>query len=125
MARQLTGRLALAFAGGCIGGALRIGIGLLWHDGGGVPWALLAINVLGSLLIGIVGVLWGGHGRLWPLLGPGVLGGFTTFSGIAAMAWTTSVGGAASIAVLATTLVVCTVAARLGVGIGERVREAS
>ena len=125
MARQLTGRLALAFAGGCIGGALRIGLGLLWHDGGGVPWTLLAINLVGSLLIGIVAVLWGGHAGWWPLLGPGVLGGFTTFSGIAAMTWTTSASAPASLAVLAATLVVCTLAARWGVTLGERVRGAA
>ncbi len=102
---------------------MRLGIGMVWHDGGGIPWSLLAINVLGSLVIGIVGVMWGGHAGWWPLLGPGVLGGFTTFSAIAAMAWTTSATLGVALAVLAVTLVVCTFAARLGVAIGERVKE--
>jgi CrcB protein len=124
VAQGLTGRLALAFVGGCIGGALRIVLGLLWHDGGGIPWTLLTINLLGSLLIGIVGVLWGGHPGWWPLLGPGVLGGFTTFSGIAAMTWTTSASLATSLVVLAATLVLCSLGARLGVRVGERVRGA-
>jgi len=125
VAHSLTGRLALAFAGGCLGGALRIGVGLLWHDGGGIPWPLLVINLLGSFAIGIVGVLWGGHAGWWPLLGPGLLGGFTTFSGIAAMTWTTSASLGASLAVLGVTLVACTVAARAGVRIGELMRQAS
>ena len=125
MAHALTPRLALAFAGGCVGGALRIGIGMLWHDGGGVPWALFAINAVGSLAIGIIGVLWGGHARLWPLLGPGVLGGFTTFSAIAALTWTSSASFGVAVAVLAVTLAVCTLAARVGVTLGERVRESA
>lgn len=104
---------------------MRIGVGLLWHDGGGIPWPLLVINLLGSFAIGIVGVLWGGHAGWWPLLGPGLLGGFTTFSGIAAMTWTTSASLGASLAVLGVTLVACTVAARAGVRIGELMRQAS
>ena len=123
MARSLTGRLALAFIGGCVGGALRIAFGLLWHDSG-IPWTLLAINLLGSFAIGVVGALWGGHAGWWPLLGPGLLGGFTTFSAIAAMAWTTSQSTAISLVVLAGTLVACTFAARVGLALGERVRGA-
>jgi CrcB protein len=115
--------LGLAFVGGCAGGALRIAIGQLWHAGDGVPWELLVINLVGSFAIGIVGVMWGGHRGWWPLLGPGLLGGFTTFSAIAAMTWTTSAGALAALAVLAVSLVVCTCAARLGVHVGELVRE--
>lgn len=121
MAGTLNQRLAFAFIGGCLGGALRIAVGLLWHGSDGVPWPLLVINLVGSFAIGVVGVLWGGHARWWPLLGPGLLGGFTTFSGIAAMTWTTSASTGQSIAVLAGSLVACTVAARVGVTIGERI----
>ena len=78
--------------------------------------------MLGSLAIGVVGALWGGHAGWWPLLGPGLLGGFTTFSAIAAMAWTTSQSTATSLVVLAGTLVACTLAARVGLALGERVR---
>jgi len=123
VAHSLTGRLALAFAGGCVGGALRIGVGLVWHNAN-IPWVLLAINLVGSLAIGIVGAIWGGHAGWWPLLGPGLLGGFTTFSAIAAMAWTTSLGTVTSVVVLALTLAACTLAARAGVALGERARGA-
>ena len=76
----MTARLAFAFLGGCIGGALRLVIGILWDTGAGIPWQLLTINVIGSFAIGVVAALWGGHHHVWPLLGPGLLGGFTTFS---------------------------------------------
>jgi len=120
VASSLSLRLALAFAGGCAGGAVRLAIGVLVPDAGGVPWALLGINLVGSFAIGIVGVRLGGHRDWWPLLGPGFLGGFTTFSGIAAAAWATTAGAAASAGVLAASLVLCALAARAGVAIGER-----
>lgn len=123
MAGQVAPRLALAFAGGCIGGALRLGIGAVWHTGESIPWALLVINLVGSFAIGVVGVLWGGHRAWWPLLGPGLLGGFTTFSAIAAMTWTTTAGAARSLGVLAASLVVCTVAAKAGFELAARWRE--
>jgi CrcB protein len=104
---------------------LRLAMGALWHDGDGLPFTLLMINLLGSLAIGYVGVMWGGRRHMWALLGPGVLGGFTTFSGIAAATWTTDAGAAASIIALAVSMVVCTLAARAGVTLGERQRQAA
>ncbi|VDC26360.1 fluoride efflux transporter FluC [Pseudogemmobacter humi] len=44
----------------------------------GAPWAVAAINVLGSFLIGLTYVLLGP--RFSPFVMTGVLGGFTTFS---------------------------------------------
>ena len=48
------------------------------------PWATLAINVLGSMAMGLLAgwlARHGSHGEGWRLLlGVGVLGGFTTFS---------------------------------------------
>lgn len=48
------------------------------------PWATLAINVLGSMAMGLLAgwlARHGSHGESWRLLlGVGVLGGFTTFS---------------------------------------------
>ena len=117
-------RLSLAFLGGCVGGVLRIGAQAVWPSDGGLPWSLFVVNLVGSFAIGVVGVLWGGHSRLWPLLGPGVLGGFTTFSAIAALEWTSDAGFAASLAFLASSLVTCTLAARLGVVLGERIEGA-
>jgi CrcB protein len=104
---------------------LRLGIGAVWHTGDGIPWTLLLINLVGSFAIGVVGVLWGGHRGWWPLLGPGLLGGFTTFSAIAAMTWTTSAGAAASLAVLSVTLVACGLAAKAGLELATWWRERS
>ncbi len=48
-------------------------------EGGGLPWGTLAVNVLGSLALGlIVGAGLGGDPRF--LLAGGLLGSFTTFS---------------------------------------------
>lgn len=50
--------------------------------GPGFPWGTLAVNVLGSFLMGVLVVALAhlGGTRLAPLLVTGVLGGFTTFS---------------------------------------------
>jgi fluoride exporter len=74
------------FLGGGIGAAARHGVNLLSAQAVGVrfPWGTLAVNVLGSLLIGAL-VEWfalrvhlGQPLRLFLITG--VLGGFTTFS---------------------------------------------
>jgi CrcB protein len=46
----------------------------------GFPLGTLAVNVIGSLAMGVLFVLLTREGRLSPLLMTGVLGGFTTFS---------------------------------------------
>ena len=75
----------LVFIGGGLGaaarhGANRAGLALL---GPGFPWWTLAVNVIGSFLIGLLAGLFGAletgqNARLF--LVTGVLGGFTTFS---------------------------------------------
>ncbi|WP_447911887.1 fluoride efflux transporter FluC [Microbacterium phyllosphaerae] len=73
-------RLLLVFAGGSIGTAARLAVGLWMPDVGGVPFATLAVNVLGSLLIGILAARLPQTTGLRLFLGTGVLGGFTTYS---------------------------------------------
>ena len=73
--------------GGLLGTEARFGLGLLFpEDGGGVPWTTLAINVTGSLLLGIVTAFWterpGAPAWIHAGLGPGLLGSFTTFSAV-------------------------------------------
>lgn len=67
--------------GGAIGAALRflIGSALLRE---GFPVAILTVNVLGSLFMGLAVVVLGraGLAQWQPFLLTGVLGGFTTFS---------------------------------------------
>ena len=77
--------------GGAVGAVLRYQLGRGMTQWLGVqavttfPWATLAVNALGSVLMGIL-VGWfsrhGGDGseQLRLLLGVGLLGGFTTFS---------------------------------------------
>jgi CrcB protein len=71
----------LVAAGGAIGSVLRylVSVVALEMLGGGFPWGTLAVNVLGSGLIGVLGGM-GVQGELRLLLVTGMLGGFTTFS---------------------------------------------
>jgi len=75
----------LVALGGGLGAAGRYGVSLaLPAKPGEWPWATFSINVLGSLLIGVLAG-WlstrGEAGEPWRLfLGVGMLGGFTTFS---------------------------------------------
>jgi CrcB protein len=75
----------LVFLGGGLGAAARHGINRagLALLGPGFPWWTLAVNVLGSFLIGLFAGLFGaletGHNARLFLI-TGFLGGFTTFS---------------------------------------------
>lgn len=73
-------------AGGAIGAVARY---LMTHwvmklTGGGFPWGTMAVNVLGSLLMGVLIELLALRFNLGPatqaLIVTGILGGFTTFS---------------------------------------------
>lgn len=75
----------LVFLGAGIGANARywLGVWALRRFGEGFPWGTLAINVSGSLLIGLFMGL--SETRGWPmgwrlLIAVGVLGGYTTFS---------------------------------------------
>ena len=112
--------LAVVAVGGSAGSAARYAVALLLpHDAGaGVPWATLAANALGCLLIGVLVVLVEGrHPLLRPLLGVGVLGGFTTFSTFAVDAVVLADRGAVwtSAAYVTGTLVTALAAVSLGV----------
>lgn len=77
--------LAVIAAGGIIGSLIRYQLGRWWPaPPRAFPWATLAINVNGSLLIGALMVVlcrrWQAHPLARPFLGAGVLGGYTTFS---------------------------------------------
>lgn len=72
--------LLLVFAGGAIGTAARLAIGLWLPDAGGFPAATFLVNVLGALLIGILAARLPRAAGMRVFLGTGVLGGFTTYS---------------------------------------------
>lgn len=82
----MTARALLAVAlGGALGALARYGVALALppRPDGGLPWATLLVNVLGSLLLGVVAAL-AATGRLGQpaqaLLATGFCGAFTTFS---------------------------------------------
>lgn len=82
---QIMGVIA---AGGVLGAQARYGVDRLSAGNpSGIPWATLAVNATGCLLIGMLMVvlleLTAPHRLLRPFLGIGVLGGFTTFSAYA------------------------------------------
>ncbi len=75
----------LVFAGGGAGAVLRFWAGEWVRQfdwGRQFPWATLAINVIGSFVLGVVATACAGDDKAsWRmLLGVGVCGGFTTFS---------------------------------------------
>ncbi|MET0745587.1 MAG: fluoride efflux transporter CrcB [Microvirga sp.] len=98
--------VALVFLGAGIGGALRhaVNLGCARYCGTAFPWGTLAVNVSGSLAMGILagwlafrtGETWSQAARLF--LTTGILGGFTTFSAFsldAALIWERGDTGAA------------------------------
>jgi fluoride exporter len=79
-------RVLLVAAGGAIGSVLRYLVAMLaltWL-GPAFPWGTLAVNLVGSFLIGVVqalaveGLVLGEDARLF--LSTGVMGGLTTYS---------------------------------------------
>jgi fluoride exporter len=78
-------QLLLVFLGGGLGAALRHGVNMLaLRAGTTFPYGTLCINVVGSLLMGVVVAWFAARSGLSPslrlFLMTGVLGGFTTFS---------------------------------------------
>ena len=76
--------LAQVALGGAIGASARYltGVAAVRLMGHGFPWGTLAVNVVGSFLMGVLVVALAhlGGTRFAPLLMTGMLGGFTTFS---------------------------------------------
>ena len=70
--------------GGALGAVGRYLVGLSLKTASGFPWATISVNILGSLLMGLV-IGWlsrqnGGSDALRLFVAVGILGGFTTFS---------------------------------------------
>ncbi|TNC65171.1 fluoride efflux transporter FluC [Rubellimicrobium roseum] len=68
--------LLLVALGGALGSSARALVGMALP----FPWATLAVNVAGGLMMGWLFALLGAGTALGALLLTGVLGGFTTFS---------------------------------------------
>ena len=90
-AGMMTAFLQVA-VGGAIGSCLRYSVVLLaqrW-TAPGFPVGVLAVNVVGSFLMGLAVVILAqrGTGQMSPLVMTGLLGGFTTFSAFSLEAFT-------------------------------------
>ncbi|WP_255572687.1 CrcB family protein [Leucobacter tenebrionis] len=90
-ARSLLPDLAVVAVGGAAGSLARYLLSLAIGSRGDFPLAVLVVNVVGALLLGLlveVVTRAGGDGGRWRtarlLLGTGALGGFTTYSLLAA-----------------------------------------
>ena len=102
-------QLLLVFLGGGLGAALRHGVNMLaLRAGTTFPYGTLCINVVGSLLMGVVVAWFAARSGLSPslrlFLMTGVLGGFTTFSAFsleAALLYERGQPGLAAVYVLA------------------------
>jgi CrcB protein len=122
--------LALVVAGGAVGAGVRAALVVPLGDGGHplvVPGVTLVINVIGSLLLGIVvGRLGDRRPRLRAFVGTGALGGFTTYSAFAVQ--TVEVSGESPVMGLllaAVSVLAGAAAAALGVVTGLRRAEAT
>lgn len=77
-------RLAAIYAGGTIGALARVGLAQAApHDPGSWPWATLAVNMAGALLLGYVFARLQDHPEdslAHPFLSTGICGTLTTFS---------------------------------------------
>ncbi len=89
--------------GGAIGAAARYGVGVaLFRPGGVFPLGVLAANVIGCFVMGLVVVYLGQRAmsHLNPFLMTGILGGFTTFSAFSLEAYTLFERGQTGLAAL-------------------------
>jgi len=116
--------LGYVVVGGAVGVLARAALLIPIADPGAVPWATLAVNAVGSLLLGlVVGWLDDRHPHLRAFLGTGVLGGFTTYSAFAVETaqWLETPGPAVALA--AASLVAGVVGALVGLFVGRRIAD--
>lgn len=112
-------------AGGAIGVSARAALTLPFSAGAHplvVPAITLVVNIVGSLLLGVVvGLLGDRHPVLRTFVGTGVLGGFTTYSAFAVhVVQTSTAAPLVGLALMAVSLFGGLVAAGLGLALGRR-----
>jgi fluoride exporter len=83
--------------GGGIGSLARYLLSVALPAGQGFPWAVFAVNVSGSFILGVLIVylleVWPPRRFLRPFLAVGLIGGYTTFSTYAGGIMTLFIGG--------------------------------
>ncbi len=94
--------LAAIAAGGGLGTLARYLLATAFPAGQGFPWAIFAVNVSGSFVLGALMVyvleIWPPRRFLRPFLAVGLIGGYTTFSTYAGGVMTLLTGGATALA---------------------------
>ncbi len=89
---------AAVLLGGMLGGSLRYLVGLaLPTQPGQIPWGILAVNLAGAFIMGLLLHGWVRRGHVahpWrPFLATGILGSFTTWSAFMADTYALAVDG--------------------------------
>ena len=117
--------LGLVVLGGALGAGIRAALVLPIGSGTSslaVPAVTLVVNVVGSLLLGVViGTLGSGSPRLRAFLGTGLLGGFTTYSAFAVqVARLADRDAPTALIVAAASLALGVLAAVAGLALGRR-----
>jgi fluoride exporter len=96
--------LAATAVGGGLGSVARYLLSAAFPAGHGFPWAIFAVNVSGSFVLGALMVylldIWPPRRFLRPFLAVGLIGGYTTFSTYAGGVMTLLTGGATALAAL-------------------------
>ena len=94
--------LAAIAVGGGVGSLARYLLSAAFPAGHGFPWAVFAVNVSGSFLLGVLMVylldIWPPRRFLRPFLAVGLIGGYTTFSTYAGGVMTLLTGRALAVA---------------------------
>jgi len=94
--------LAAIAIGGGIGSLARYLLSAAFPAGHGFPWAIFAVNVSGSFVLGVLMVymldVWPPRRFLRPFLAVGLIGGYTTFSTYAGAVMTLLTGGRLALA---------------------------
>ncbi len=94
--------VAAIAVGGGLGSVARYLLSAAFPAGHGFPWAIFAVNVSGSFVLGALMVylleIWPPRRFLRPFLAVGLIGGYTTFSTYAGGVMTLLTGGAPALA---------------------------
>jgi CrcB protein len=115
--------IALAASGAVIGSSARYGVSLLIPstDSAHIPFATLAVNIIGALVIGIcasiASVMESETRRTF--LVTGILGGFTTFSAFAVETVQLAAHPVQALIYIAATFVGAVVATHIGTKVGR------
>jgi CrcB protein len=118
-------QILIVAVGGAVGAALRYLIGE-WVAHDGFPYATLGVNLIGSLLLGVLTVSMAQHlisDNFALLLATGVLGAFTTMSTFSVETVTLFDQGDSTVAFsyIGLTMVLCPLLALIGWKLGEAI----